>query len=403
VSIRPVHSIHSRRTQRLVPISLALGLLLGLLAAGVVLAQSGDLGGKVLTGSDVTVPSGTVDHDVYVFGGRVTSNATINGELVVAAGSVTVNGPVQGDVIVTGGQLTIGGAVGGHVRAAGGQVNVNGNVAKDVLAAGGQVTIGVTSTVGGDLIVEAGQLQLDGTVNGGATGTVGTYNKNGTIAGTDTIEINPSQAGPTPLVTPSNPVIDAIRHFVAVVLIGALLIWLWPRAFRAAATSVRERPLPAFGWGIVALIGYFVLLILIGIVGILLAIGLAALGFAALLGIDIFAMLLSWAGLSFAFAVASAFAVDAIVGVALAGAFLARGGPTWGTTTDRWADLVPLLVGGAVVVLLSSLPVIGWFVKLVVILLGLGAIVFVLWRPARPAPPVPPAIAPAGPGPAPTV
>ncbi|HEU4673935.1 MAG TPA: polymer-forming cytoskeletal protein [Candidatus Limnocylindrales bacterium] len=377
------------RPHRLLPISIVLAALLALLTTGIVLAQGNDLGGKVLGGSDVTIPAGTVDHDVYAFGGRVTSNATINGELVVAGGTVTVNGPVQGDVIVTGGQLTLGGQVGGHVRAAGGQIAINGNVAKDVLAAGGQVTIGATSTVGGDLIVQAGQLQLDGTVTGSSTGTAGAYAKNGSVGGSDGIEVNPNRQG-TPIVAPANPVLDAIRHFVAVVLIGALLIWLWPRAFRAAEASVRERPAPAFGWGIVAFVGYFVLLILIGVVGVLLAIAFAALGFGALLGIDVFAMLVSWAGVSLAFVVAVAFVVDAIVGVALARAVLMRSGTAWGgTAADRWSDLLPLLVGAAVVVILSSLPVVGWLVKLIVMLLGLGAIVFALWRRTPPPTTVP--------------
>ena len=70
------------RPRRLLFLSLVLGGLLAALGTGIALAQGSDLDGKLLTGSDITIPSGTVDHDVYAFGGRVTSNATINGELV---------------------------------------------------------------------------------------------------------------------------------------------------------------------------------------------------------------------------------------------------------------------------------------------------------------------------------
>ncbi|HET7026404.1 MAG TPA: hypothetical protein VFI28_01795 [Candidatus Limnocylindrales bacterium] len=372
------------RPRRLLFLSLVLGGLLAAFGSGIVLAQGSDLDGKLLTGSDITIPTGTVDHDVYAFGGRVTSNATINGELVAAGGTILVDGSVQGDVIATGGQITINGSVGGHVRAAGGQVTVAGSVAKDVLAAGGQVAIDRGGSVGGDLIVSAGQLRLDGTVAGSATGGVGTYDKAGTVSGTDAITISQAPQGPT--LAASNPVLDAIRHFIAVVLIGLLLLWLWPRLFRAAEAAVRDRPLPSFGWGIVASIGYFVVVILIFVVATIVGLVLAALGFGALLGIDIFAAFVSTSALTLAFIVVVAFVADAIVALALARAVVSRSGGDTSLTRDaaaldrtaRWSDLLPFIVGVAVVVVLTSLPIVGGLIKLVVVLLGLGAILLVL-------------------------
>ncbi|HEU4572799.1 MAG TPA: hypothetical protein VFR93_08930, partial [Candidatus Limnocylindrales bacterium] len=183
---------------------------------------------------------------------------------------------------------------------------------------------------------------------------------------------------------------DAIRHFVAVLLIGLLLIWLWPRALRVAEDAVRDRPVPAVGWGLVTFIGYFVGLILIGIVGVILAVAFAAIGFFALLGLDVFATFLALGGLTFAFVVAAVFVSDVIVGLAIARLILGRAGTSWsGGTSDRWADLLPLIVGAAIVVVLSSLPVVGWLVKLVVVFLGLGAIVLALWRRTPPPTAVP--------------
>jgi hypothetical protein len=53
-----------------------------------------------------------------------------------------------------------------------------------------------------------------------------------------------------------------------------------------------------------------------------------------------------------------------------------------GQQTSRWRELALLAGGAAVVVLLSSLPVVGPWVKFVVILLGLGAVFLWLrdWR-----------------------
>jgi len=59
---------------------------------------------------------------------------------------------------------------------------------------------------------------------------------------------------------------------------------------------------------------------------------------------------------------------DALVGFALASLVIR------GKNPSRWRELAVLAVGAAVVVLLSSLPVVGPWVELVVILLGLGAV-----------------------------
>jgi hypothetical protein len=391
-------------TRRVVGIALGLAVLLVVLTIGVVLAQGGQLGGKLLTGSEVTIPAGeTVDHDIYAFGGTVTSNGSINGDLVAAGGTIDVNGAVTGDVLATGGRITLNGPVSGDVRAAGGQVTIAGNVAEDVLVTGGQVTIG--GSVGQDLIVSSGQLNLTGTVAGSAVGTVGAYTKSGSIAGTDSITVTGNQA--STLAPPSNPVLDAIRQFIAVLLVALLALWLMPRAFGVAEAQVRERPLPSLGWGIGAVIGYVVVIVVICIVAILIAIVLGLLGFGALVGIDVFGAFVLVAGLTLAFIIAVGFLADAIVGLALARVFAQRSGRMAGTPSgasmvgrDRWADLGLLAIGVAVVVVLTSLPVVGGWLKLVVVLVGLGAL-WLAWRrsrmampavtPPEPATPPPPA------------
>jgi|SRR5215210_926237 len=365
--------------RRLVVVAAALAALLAASIVGVVLAQGGLLGGKLITGSDVTIPAGeTINHDLYVFGGTVVSNGTITGDVVVAGGNLDLNGPVTGDVLAAGGRISINGTVTGDVRAAGGQITVAGNVSEDVLATGGQVTI--NGRVGQDLIVGAGQLNLNGTVAGSAAGGVGAYTKQGTISGTDSIAVTESDRGPVAVSRP-NPVLDAIRHFLTVLAVALLALWLAPRLFRAAEAEVRTRPLPSLGWGVVAIIAFIVALIVIVIVMALLAVVLGALGFGALVGIDIVGGLVLIAGLVLTFTVACAFLVDAIVGLALARLVAGRS-DRFATAversstrvSDRWSDLGLIVVGVAVVVLLTSLPVIGGWIGLVVVLLGLGAL-----------------------------
>jgi len=383
--------------------------LLALLATGVVLAQEEQLGGKVLTGNEVTIPAGTtVDHDVYVFGGTLGINGTINGDVVAFGGQVGINGPVNGDVVAAGGSLSVNGAVTGDVRIAGGNITIAGDVTEDVAAAGGQVTL--SGKIGQDLLVSGGSVTLSGSVAGSTTGTAGTYSKSGTVAGSDGIRVTGRDSGFVR--PPSNPVLDAIRQYIAVLLIAVLALWLVPRAFAAAETRVREQPFPSFGWGIVMVIGYVVAIIAIIVLTIILAIVFGALGFGALLGVDFLAAFASITGLTLVFVIAAAFLADAIVGLALARLVAERSGSAAALRPagmpGQWADFGLLALGAAVVVIVTSLPVIGWLFKLIVVALGLGGL-WLAWRPMRPAmaapigmPPAatpPPAIPPAPPTP----
>ena len=133
-------------------------------------------------------------------------------------------------------------------------------------------------------------------------------------------------------------------------------------------TALQQRPLPAAGWGIVAILGFVVLLIVVLIAMILLAIVFGLLGFSDLVGIDILGGIVAILGASLVFAVVAGYVADALVGVVLASLVMR------GENASRWRELAVLAVGAAVVILLSSLPIVGPWVKLVVILLGLGAV-----------------------------
>ena len=346
---------------------------------GVALAQ-GAVSDKLRTGDTVTIAAGeTVSNDVYAFAGTVRVDGTVDGDLVASGGLVDVTGTVTGDVLAAGGSVNITGTVGGDARIAGGTLSVGGAIKEDLLGTGGQLTITTTGTVGEDLIAGTGQLTIDGAVTGNVLARTGTYTKAGTIGGTEDVTITPreSQPGqPGAAPTPTQQIVDAVRHFLVVVLIGALLIWFAPRTYAATKTALQQRPLPSAGWGIVAIIGFIVLLIVALIVMILLAIVFGLLGFSDLVGIDILGGIIAIVGASLAFAVVTGYVTDALVGVALASLVMR------GENMTRWRELAVLAAGAAVVVILSSLPIVGPWVKLVVVLLGLGAIL-IAWRGPR--------------------
>lgn len=55
-------------------------------------------------GEGVTI-SGTINGDVFVFGGKTYIDGTVNGDVLAAGGQVTIDGPVSGNVRVAGGDI----------------------------------------------------------------------------------------------------------------------------------------------------------------------------------------------------------------------------------------------------------------------------------------------------------
>ena len=355
--------------------------LLLVLVAGLVLGKGQLLGGKLRTGDNVTVAADEKwQGDLYLLGGRVTVAGFVDGDLTVLGGQVEVTGTVTGDVVAAGGTVSIAGIVRGDARLAGGQINVGGTVGEDVAATGGQVTVPSGGEIDGDLIVGGGQVTMAGSVGGSVEGSVGTYSAGGAVGGTEHVVVAPSRSLPA---AASEPVLDALRHFVVVFLLGALLLWLLPRGMAAAGRVLHERPWRALGGGALAFVGYIAFVIAAIIAMILLAILFGLLQVGSLVAIDLIGGLLAIGVVTFLFVLAVTFAVDALVGLTVARWAMAR--MATGTTAEnRWQDLGLLAAGAAGVVIVTNVPILGGWVKLGVILFGLGAFAVAWWQGRRP-------------------
>ncbi|HET7520338.1 MAG TPA: hypothetical protein VFK61_02240 [Candidatus Limnocylindria bacterium] len=351
-------------------------LLLVALAATLVMgAETRLLDGKLRTGDTVTVPaSETVSGDLYVFAGTVQVDGNVDGDLTVFAGTLTLNGDVSGDVNVGAGTVTIAGTIEGDLRSGSGQLNVSGPVGEDAVISGGQVTVG--GDIGGDLIASGGTITLSGNVAGNVEGTAGTYSRSGTVSGSDNMRIGQGDGNVPQPQTTGDRILDAVRHFVVLVVLGALLLLLWPRALRRPEETLRAQPLLSLGGGFLAWIGFIAFVIVVILVAVLLAIVLGLLSLGALAAIDIIAALLGLFLGSFGFWIAVAFLADLVVGFALSRLVVRD----TSATASRWTELGLLIAGAAVVVIVTSLPVIGGLAKLAVMLFGLGAIAIAAWR-----------------------
>ena len=134
------------------------------------------------SGDEVNITD-SINDDVYAFGANVTVSGDIDGDLIAAGGRILVNGDVSGDLMAAGGYLNLNGDVGDDARISGGVITVNGKIGDDLIIGGGQITLDDSSAVGGDLIVSGGTIEIDGEVLGNAVLSGGSINISGKING----------------------------------------------------------------------------------------------------------------------------------------------------------------------------------------------------------------------------
>ncbi|APX97645.1 bactofilin family protein [Natronorubrum daqingense] len=293
-------------------------------------------------------------------------------------GTVVVSGTVTGDVSAVGGDVRVEetGEVGGDLEAAGGSVTIAGTVDGDVDAAAGSLTVTESGTVGGTLVAGAGVVTISGTLDGDAeigadtiqlgdeAQVAGDLRYDATIEGdTDVVEGELEEdpalgVDGAPMIGPLASWVFAAYVLAANLLVGALLLALFPRFSDGVAGHVAGEPLRSGLVGVGALLGIPIVLIAlaISVVGIPLS----------LFGGLLFALVL-WIGFVYGwFAVATW--LLSLVGLG-----------------NRWLALVVGLVAGAVLSQLP-IPVIGEAISLFVLLVGLGAFARALvgrWRHAR--------------------
>ncbi|WP_430540854.1 bactofilin family protein [Natrialbaceae archaeon AArc-T1-2] len=320
-------------------LAVVIGVVLGTLP-GLVLAQSGSG-----VGGTIVVEEGETVDEVDGIAGNVIVDGTVRGDVRGVAGNVYVNGEVGGDVDVFGGNLEITGTVDG-----------------DVDSASGNVVVAENATVGGEVSVAAGNVDVFGTIEGDASiaaetirlGDAASIGGDLTYAGTlvgDTdavageVREDTSIGNVTGLETlPSLEPILGLYALVLNLLLGALLLALFPRFSDGVVDRVSTEPVKT------GLVG---LAVLVGVPIVLVAIAITIIGIPiTIVGAFAFAFLV-WVGIVYGrFAVAAWLLAQVDV-------------------DNRWLALVVGLVSAA---LLAQVPIVGDFLNFLVFLLGLGAL-----------------------------
>ena len=339
-------------------------------------------------GELVTLPAGeTVNRDFFAFGERVEISGTVNGDVYAGGGIVIVDGKVNGDLLAAGGTLTISGSVSQDARLGGGQITITGKIGRNLTIGGGNVELTDSARVNGSLVAGAGNLNLAAPVQGSArigAGNLTISNRiNGDVdAGIGTLRltskarvngnltywsdkdasIDPAAkvGGEVTRNTPAEGFRPApskiwgiptgaglffkIISIISTLIIGLLIILLFPRFSQKAADNITRRPWPSVGFGLLALVAtpIITIILLVTIVGIPLALILFLLYLMSLYIVRIFAML--WAG-----------------------RLLSE--KTGWKASSYWS----FIVGAVIYYLIQMVPVVGVVVTALVILFGLGA------------------------------
>lgn len=426
--------IQRNTTKRRFLLAIALALLLVLIAISPAWSLSSRFGEQVAIGANETIADdlyvaantitldGTVKGDAVLAGRSITINGTVEGDVIAAGQAVIINGSVGDDLRMAGQALIL---------------DTRARVASDAIAAGFSLENKAGSTVGGDLAFAGVQALLAGNVKQNVTGFMAALDLRGTVGSNANVTVGPQGDEPEPFYPPFLPqppvptpklrsgltVADTARiggkltytstdvgrisqqaqiaggvvrqeletqealssgaesqpnpaqilfwqlqRLLALLLVGWLLLRFLPNWTRNLVDIIRSKPLPSLGWGFVAFLAVGMLALAIALVTFLLT-GLFAFTIPILI-IPVLAIgTLANLTLLFGFVIFGSY-VPQIAIAFLGGRWLLQ--KMRSDASTGW--FVALIVGLVAYVVLTGIPVLGSFLSLITLFLGLGAL-----------------------------
>lgn len=359
-------------------------------------------------GGTGTPPAG---RNSYIAGGNVRPAMPVNGDLYAAGGRVTLEHPVQGDATLAGGAVTVRAPIGEDLRAVGGDINLESTVGGELYASGGNITLSNTAVVADAVTLYAGNVSIEGKVNGPLKVYAQKIVLNGEVArdvelNAEQIELGPRAKLGAALRYSSNAqfktaegvaiggtvtrdgamngrpdshhdrewhgqmmgsgsgwagaIASTAASFVALLAAAALFLIVFTGFSRRASGRMLAAPWPALGAGVVVLLGtpMLAMLLLITLIGIPLGIVLMML-FPLML-------LMGW--------IVGVFSIAQRVQRAIQ-----KDAPSESSAAMIGFFALTLLL----VLLLGSLPIIGFLILVAILLLGTGACALELYRQVR--------------------
>lgn len=384
-------------------------------------------------GAETIVIEGTVKGDLIAAGNEIVINGTVEGDFWAAAAYITINGYVQDDVRIAGGVLTLGpnaqisddvfaagysfeamegSTTGGSLFCWGYQAQLAGDVEGDFY--GGMGSLDIAGRIGGNVEVGVGEPDPDfeatrpfiqtwvpapmrppgfrlaeGAEIGGeltyTSGSEGEIEPGAEVEGRIVYQTpvpSPQEVEEVKVLTPQQLMLhwslDQLRRLIALLVIGLLLVWIVPGVVRGAATALQTRPWGSLGWGVLVVIFTFIAVPVVGFLMIMLDLILGALGFGGLVVSITGLGFLTNATIIVGFLVAVGYVTKIVFSFLVGRMILERIREPWGT-----GRVWPLVLGVVLFALIRAIPILGWFIGLIVTLLGLGALWLMVWEALR--------------------
>lgn len=158
--------------------SLVLGLFL------VIPTSSIEASSVIRTGDAVSVENDQkIEGDFYSLSNILNISGEIVGDVTSVGRKVTLNGNVTSDALIAGESVDVHGAVGDDLRVIGGDVIIAKPITGDVFVIAGSVTVLSTASIGGDLVLYAGDADISGSVGGNILGRAESLRIDAPVAG----------------------------------------------------------------------------------------------------------------------------------------------------------------------------------------------------------------------------
>lgn len=361
-----------------------------------VVTVSGKVLGSLFSGSMSTVLKGTteVTRNLY-FGGYsliIDENAIIGRDLAAGGYQVILDGHVVRDVHADSAAFQLTGNVGRDF-----DVNVaqpstedsapptvympNGASIPETLSPG--LVISESAVIGGDLAYTS-PVPQDNTIQAQPGGEV-FYR---TPVPTEDGKSSETASAPTNSFNTffkqgiGKGIVDALKTFISMFLIGALALWLLPRRMDDLTGLIMQKPLPAAGYGSLV---FIVAWAAFGVAALLIVVAALLLGLISLGGLG---SITFWVGASAWLASFTGFMFMITLGCKVIMAYLIG---DWVMRIifkkDQTNRYLVLLLGAVIFILLQAIPILGWLFGLAVIIFGLGALwmyIVSLRKPAIP-------------------
>jgi hypothetical protein len=348
------------------------------------------------------VPEGETRHtDLFVLTSTARIDGTIEGDLFCFCHTLTVGGHVTGDVFAFSNDVVITGKVDGNLRTFNENLTVEGAVGRNILSFAGHFQNTPRADVRGSATLFVGVMKLDGPLGQSLSGIVGDGTINAPVGGDVLIHSSSDHREGSLVVTSRADIKGNFRYK------GRRQPEISPQARLASAPQVeiiKEPPeylrgtsyrYNALIWGMGFVIGLLLISLMPGLVhdtarevgrlGVPLGLGLAA-----FIVLPVSAVIACITVVGIGLGVTTFFLWLFMMFFAQVFTALWVGEAILGTASGTWPMTGRLALGLLIVRLGALIPILGFWVRFVACLLGMGALAVVIYRRLR-TPAAPPA------------